>query len=45
MIRGTDFEQKLDETLERLLASGMTEEQILQQVTKGIDFEGKDEAD
>ena len=30
MIKGTDFEKRLDDTFERMLVSGMTEEQIMQ---------------
>ena len=47
MIEGTEFERKMDEKFERMLAAGMTQEQILHHMTKDIKIaegDGKQEA-
>ena len=36
MIQGTDFEKKFDDQFERMLAAGLTEEQILNEAMKDL---------
>ena len=45
LITGSDFEKKLDAMIERMEASGMTEQEMLKTLTQGTPIHGNDKGE